>query len=192
MRGNGSRVLLAILVAGAVARPGAAPAAETVTFGIVSANPLYWPIFVGREKGFYERNGVVADVVFTSSSSGATQALTGGSLHMTASATDAALIAQQKVPEIRQIFGLDAKLPYSLLVTPEIKRVEDLRGKVTGGTAPKTGDAYILRSMLDAHGLKDGRDYTVIVAGSPAARAEAMQRGLIQGTALFEPQTSFL
>ena len=190
------RRLLTLLLAVGLAAPAAAPttarAAETITFGIVSANPNYWAIFVAREKGFYERHGIALDLVFTGTSAAATQALTGGSLHMTVSATDAAFIAQQKVPEMRQIFSLVGKLPYSLMVTPEIKRVEDLRGKVAGGTTPKTGDTYILRSMLDAYGLKDGRDYSIIVAGTPPARAEAMQRGTIQATALFEPQVSFL
>lgn len=183
---------LAAALAAVAAAPSAARAADTLTFGIVSANPNYWAIFVAREKGFYERHGIRLDLVFTGSSAAATQALTGGSLHMTVSATDAAFFAQQKVPEMRQIFSLVGKNPYSLMVTPEIKRVEDLKGKVAGGTTPKTGDTYILRSMLDAYGLKDGRDYSIIVAGTPPARAEAMQRGTIQATALFEPQVSFL
>jgi len=170
----------------------AAQAADTITFGIVSANPNYWAIFVARDKGFYDRHGIKLDLVFTGTSASATQALTGGSLQMTVSATDAAFIAQQKVPDMRQIYSLVGRLPYSLMVTPDIKRVEDLKGKVAGGTTPKTGDTYILRSILDAHGLKDGRDYTVIVAGTPPARAEAMQRGTVQATVLFEPQVSYL
>lgn len=169
-----------------------AHAADTIAFGIVSANPNYWALFVARDKGFYDKHGIKLDLVFTGTSAAATQALTGGSLQMTVSATDAAFIAQQKVPEMRQIYSLVGKLPYSLMVTPDIKRVEDLKGKVAGGTTPKTGDTYILRSILDAHGLKDGRDYTVIVAGTPPARAEAMQRGTVQATVLFEPQVSYL
>ncbi len=182
---------LALIVAGA-ALAGPAHAADTVTFGIVSANPNYTAIYTAQDKGFYERHGIRLDIVLTGSSAAAMQALVGGSLHMTVSSTDAAFFAQMKVPEVRQIFSLVARNPYSLMVTPEIKRVEDLRGKVGGGTTPKTGDAYILRSMLDANGLKDGRDYAVIAAGSWTARAEAMQRGTIQATALFEPQISFL
>jgi len=184
--------VLALVFAAPLLAPNLAGAAETITLGIVSANPLYWAVFAGRDKGFYERQGIKLDLVFTGSSAAATQALTGGSLQMSVSATDAAFIAQQKVPEMRQIYSLVAKNPYSLMVTPDIKRVEDLKGKVAGGTTPKTGDTYILRSMLDAHGLRDGRDYTIIVAGTPAARAEAMQRGIIQATALFEPQVSYL
>jgi ABC-type nitrate/sulfonate/bicarbonate transport system substrate-binding protein len=186
------RLCILVVAAGLAAAPAMAPAAQTITFGIVSANPNYWAIFVARDKGFYDRHGITLDLVFTGTSAAATQALAGGSLHMTVSSTDAAFIAQQKVPEMRQIFSLVGKLPYSLMVTPEIKRVEDLKGKVAGATTPKTGDAYILRSVLDAHGLKDGRDYSVIVAGTPPARAEAMQRGTIQATVLFEPQVSFL
>ena len=191
MRWRVQASLLAAVLAGSLAS-GTAQAADTITFGIVSANPNYWAIFVARDKGLYEKHGIRLDLVFTGSSAAATQALVGGSLQMTVSATDAAFFAQMKVPEIRQIFALTGKNPYSLMVTPDIKRVEDLRGKVAGGTTPKTGDTFVLRSMLDAHGLKDRRDYSIIVAGTPPARAEAMQRGTIQATALFEPQVSFL
>lgn len=189
-----SLVIVALMVALAVhlGVPVPAAAVQTLTFGLVAASPPYWAIFVGRDKGFYERHGLAMDVVFTGSSAAATQALIGGSLHMTVSSTDAAFIAQQKAPEIRQIFSLVGRLPYVLMVTPGITRVEDLRGKVMGATTAKTGDAFILRSMLDAYGLKDGRDYSIIVAGTPAARAEAMQRGTIEATALLEPQASFL
>lgn len=183
---------LAVALAGPLSAHADAAPVRTVTFGMVSANAPYWAIFVARDKGFYERHGIALDLVFTGTSAGATQALLGGSLHMTVAATDAAFIAQKKAPEIRQIFWLVARVPDTLMVTPGIPRVEDLRGKVAGATTPKTGDAYILRSMLDAHGLKDGRDYFIIAAGAPAARAEAMQRGTIQATALFEPQASLL
>jgi NitT/TauT family transport system substrate-binding protein len=186
------RLCAAVLALALAAAPRAGAAADTISFGIVSANPNYWAIFIARDKGIYARHGITLDLIFTGSSAAATQALTGGSLQMTVSATDAAFVAQQKVPEMRQIYSLVGKLPYSLMVTPDIKRVEDLRGKVAGATTPKTGDAYILRAMLDAHGLRDGRDYTIIVAGTPPARAEAMQRGTVQATALFEPQVSLL
>jgi ABC-type nitrate/sulfonate/bicarbonate transport system substrate-binding protein len=45
--------------------PTAAAPARTVTFGIVSANPPYWAIFVARATGFYERHGIALDLVFT-------------------------------------------------------------------------------------------------------------------------------
>ena len=55
----------------AAAGAGAAQAADTITFGIVSANPNYWAIFVARDKGFYERHGVALDLVFTGTSAAA-------------------------------------------------------------------------------------------------------------------------
>ena len=102
---------LALAVLAWSAAPGAAAGAETLTFGVVSASPPYWALFAGRDKGFYERHGIVLDLFLTGTSVAATQALIGGSLEMTVSATDAAFIAQQKTPEIRQIFSLVGRLP---------------------------------------------------------------------------------
>ena len=45
---------------------------------------------------------------------------------------------------------------------------------------------------MDHFGLKDARDYTIIVAGPVAARAQAMLNRTVHFTANAEPQVSFL
>ncbi len=107
------RALAAILLALLALSPAAAAAPETLTLGIVAVAPLSWPVFVARDKGFYERQGVTLDLVVTGTSATATQALTGGSLHMTASSTAEERYAEQAYRvfvEEPQMFPQDLRL----------------------------------------------------------------------------------
>lgn len=192
------RVLM-LLVVGVVllAAPGrpavAADKLDTVTYGLVSWNPLHWVVMVGVPKGHFERHGVKLDIPITGSAGAAVQAMIGGSLHMTTTSLAAAFLAQDKAPEMKQIISVFERSPYTLVVNPEITKIEDLRGKVMGGTGVKTGaDTETLRVMLYRHGFQDPRDYTVAAVGSVRERTQALLNKTIWGVAQMEPFTSFL
>ena len=94
---------------------------------------------------------------------------------------------------MKQIIGIYERSPYSLVVRPEIKKLDDLRGKVLGGTGVKTGaDTENLRVILSHHGLQDPRDYTVAAVGSVRERSQALLNKTIWGVAQIEPYTSIL
>ncbi|HEU5321754.1 MAG TPA: ABC transporter substrate-binding protein, partial [Methylomirabilota bacterium] len=94
----------------------AAAGPDTITYGIVSWNPLHWVVMAGVAKGHFERHGVKLDIPITGSSGAAVQAMIGGSLHMTTTSPGAAFLAQDKAPELRQIIGVFERTPYSLVV----------------------------------------------------------------------------
>jgi ABC-type nitrate/sulfonate/bicarbonate transport system substrate-binding protein len=184
-------VLAAVLALTALLSP--AGAAVTVTYGVVSWNPFHWVVMVGTAKGHFEKHGVKLDIPLTGSSGAAVQALIGGSLHMTTTSPGAAFLAQDKAPDMKQIIGIYESSPYTLVAAPEIKKIEDLRGKVLGGTGVKTGaDTESLRVMLHHHGFQDPRDYTVAAVGSVRERSQALLNKTIWGVAQLEPYTSIL
>src|SRR5919201_1107573 len=184
-------VLVATLMLATTARPAASM--ETLTYGLVSWNPLHWVVMVGVAKGQFERHGVKLDIPITGSSGAAVQAMIGGSLNMTTTSPGAAFLAQDKAPDMKQIISIYDRTPYSLLVNPEIKSLNDLRGKVLGGTGVKTGaDTEALRVLLHRHGFEDPRDYTVAPVGSVRERTQAMVNKTIWGVMQMEPYTSLL
>jgi len=193
-----SRLVMVALVAPALLAAPLAPASaaarpDTVTYGLVSWNPLHWVVMVGAAKGHFERHGVKLDIAVTGSASAAVQALLGGSIHLTTTSPAPAFLAQDKTPEMKQIIGVFERSPYTLVVNPEIKRIEDLKGKVLGGTGVKTGsDTETLRVMLHAHGFQDPRDYTVAAVGAVQQRTQALLNKTIWGVVQMEPFTSLL
>jgi ABC-type nitrate/sulfonate/bicarbonate transport system substrate-binding protein len=79
------------------------------------------------------------------------------------------------------------------VANPEVRKIDDLRGKVLGGTGVKTGaDTESLRVMLHQHGFQDPRDYTIAAVGSVRERSQALLNKTIWGVAQLEPYTSIL
>jgi ABC-type nitrate/sulfonate/bicarbonate transport system substrate-binding protein len=192
MRSFVGSLLVALLLGTAVAGPAAAKM-ETVTYGLVSWNPLHWVTMVAVAKGHFERHGVKVDIPITGSSGAAVQAMIGGSLNMTSTSPGAAFLAQDKAPDMKQIVSIYDKNPYSLVVNPDIKKIEDLKGKVMGGTGVKVGaDTETMRVLLHRFGFEDPRDYTVAPVGSVRERTQAMLAKTIGGVMQMEPYTSFL
>src|SRR5438132_8207410 len=63
-----------------------ARAVDTVTIGTVgSPSANLWPVFIGRDKGFFSAENVNLDLVYVQASAAVIQQLAAGSLHMTMS-----------------------------------------------------------------------------------------------------------
>ncbi len=182
-------VLTAWLIFGGA---GWAAAPATIKYGLVQPHPVTLPLQVARDRGIFDRHEVKLDIVMTGTSAAATQALIGGSVDLIGPTGDASFAAQRREPRIKHVAASAEGVIYSLLVVPEIKTVEALRDKTSGATTPKTGDAFYLRGIMDHHGLKDARDYTIIVAGPVAARAQAMLNRTVHFTVNAEPHLSYL
>jgi ABC-type nitrate/sulfonate/bicarbonate transport system substrate-binding protein len=171
--------------------PAAAPAKlDTVTYSIPSPNGFHVPILVGVDKQIFEQRGIKVDMVASGSSGVAmTQAVLGGSLHFAPVTIATALAAQVKEPDLMMIMGQFVGVPYSILTLPEIKSVQELKGKTAGATALKVGgDIEAIRLMLGENGLKLEQDYTVVVSGGTAERIAALQNRSVQFEAQLEPQ----
>jgi ABC-type nitrate/sulfonate/bicarbonate transport system substrate-binding protein len=191
---RGIAAFMLVAVVGLLAGPGrAAGKMDTITYGLVSWNPLHWVVMVGVAKGLFEKHNIKLDIPLTGSSGAAMQAMLGGSLNMTTTSPGAAFLAQDKASDMKQIIGIFERTPYSLVVSPEVKSIGDLKGKVMGGTGVKVGaDTETMRVMLHHHGFEDPRDYTVAAVGSVRERTQALLNKTIWGVAQMEPFTSFL
>jgi NitT/TauT family transport system substrate-binding protein len=76
--------------------------------------------------------------------------------------------------------------PYALLAKPEIKRIENLKGKtiIIGGLKDIT--RIFTERMLEPHGLKTG-DYDYVFAGATSARFSALKSGAVDAALLTVP-----
>ena len=76
--------------------------------------------------------------------------------------------------------------PYALLAKPEIKTIEDLKGKtiIIGGAKDIT--RIFTERMIEPHGLKTG-DYDYVFAGATSARFAALKSGAVDAALLTVP-----
>lgn len=178
---------------GAGGTPGATavPARRTINLGIVAAAALLWPLYVGMDEGFFDREGLDVETIITNNAAEAMNAMMGGSVDVNAISTDAVIVAQARGADVIGVAALTNRPPYSLLVQPEITRVADLRGKTIGVSALGTGDVVFLTPLLQHYGLAPG-DYDLVVAGGSRTRVAAMTARQIDGTQMPPPDSYIL
>lgn len=105
--------------------------AEPVRAAYPSANVQFLPAFVSLEKGFYKRDGLDVELISVRNAVTAVQALIGNQIHFIFSVgpqmpsiwegSDIILLAQQV-----------GRPTFSMVVTPDIHKVADLKGKKIG------------------------------------------------------------
>ncbi len=84
------------------------------------------------------------------------------------------------------MFTLDKPI-FHMMVRPEIKRIQDLKGKAVAVTAIAATDAVGARAMARAAGMSPEQDLTIIAAGSTANAFAALQGGAAAAALLSIP-----
>jgi ABC-type nitrate/sulfonate/bicarbonate transport system substrate-binding protein len=173
--------------------PAAVKSVTKVSYAFASVNGFHIVADVGNEKpDLAHKFGVEFDLLTTTNSPNAVNALVGGSVDVAAATPDSAWPAQDKAPDVKQLFAVADGTPYVLLAQPEIKKASDLKGKTLGVSAIVGGaDTTALKVMLNENGLAD-TDYTLVQAGAISDRTAAMKAKSIDALAQLEPQAALL
>src|SRR5438045_2216630 len=116
--------------------PQTAKAAQKLTYALASVNGLHFVATVASEKPeLLAPFGISLELVTTTNSPNAVNALIGSSVDIAAVTPDSAWPAQDKAPDMRQMMAIADGTPYVVLAQPEIKKAADLRGKTVGASA---------------------------------------------------------
>ncbi len=94
--------------------------------------------------------------------------------------------AASGLPVKALMFTLDKPI-FHMMVRPEIKRIQDLKGKAVAVTAIAATDAVGARAMAKAAGMNAEQDLTIIAAGSTANAFAALQGGAAAAALLSIP-----
>ncbi len=171
--------------------PGAR-AADTVSVGSVDATSAnLWPLHIAIKNGYFDAAGIKIDLVFAQSNASVIQQLAAGSYNVAPSAgmVDPIRAIDKGAPVALVRIVIQAP-PYALLAKPEIKKIEDLKGKtiIIGGAKDIT--RIFTERMLEPHGLKSG-DYDYVFAGATSARFAALKSGAVDAALLTMPFNFF-
>lgn len=143
------------------------------------------PYILADKKGFFKKEGVNAVIVIMQN-----QTVVNGVLSRSLDygGTIANFIGAAKggLP-VRVVMAIMDGLDHVLVAAPNIKRVEDLKGKVVGissfGGAPHNQVVMILRK----YGMNPDKDVTFLQIGGGATRYTALESGSIHATMLVPP-----
>ncbi len=169
-----------------------AQAAQTLEV-IVFPGGFNWPLWVGKEKGFFAARDLEVNITPTPNSVFQMQNLAAGKFDIAFSTFDNVVAYQEGQGEVALPQPLDffvfmgAQYGAVRLVTrADIHSIADLKGKRLAVDAATTGYAFVMRRILQQGGLAES-DYEIEKLGGTAARAEALMQGKTDGTILTSP-----
>jgi NitT/TauT family transport system substrate-binding protein len=126
----------------------AEPAKEKVAFAYAAVSPSMAGVWMAKEIGAFDRQGLNVDLVYISSGAVAIQALVGGSVQAALGASNAVLAATIKGAPIIAIGSNTSRPGMQLWVQPEIQRAEQLQGKTLAITRFGSTSEFVTRLIL--------------------------------------------
>ena len=181
-------IVAAGVVAGLTVFPSGAQAGEKLR---VAYAPLsgHAKVMVAKEQGFFEKEGLDAELVELANSALLLDAVKAGTVDVAACSVAAPLVAISKGVDVRIIGGIFGE-GSALLTTAKnagtIKGISDLKGKKVGTVVASTPHAVLLGALSDAH-LNWKTDLQVILLKTPRAVLEAMKNGEIDAGMVWNP-----
>lgn len=150
--------------------------AETIRVAVPLFPLLAFPSFVANEQGFFEKEGLKAEIVRINSTPTTFQALISGGVDVAIGAPGGLVTLRLQGQDAVTIGSWDNVMPYILATREAITDIQQLRGKKLGVNRPGSTPWLIMRVMLEDAGLS--RDVTMItLAGGSQERLTALKTG---------------
>jgi len=160
-------------------------AQERLNFAYISPNAgsssVLW---VAKDAGIFKKHGLDVNVVYIEGTPKALMSLFAGELQVVAGTGPAVVQAKMRGADVTMIMGFEVFLPYYLIATPDVKRVEDLKGKIGANHSAATSADFAMRLGLRNIGFDPERDVNLRVVGATNLRMLAMQQGQAQFTVI--------
>jgi NitT/TauT family transport system substrate-binding protein len=145
-----------------------------------------FPLWVAKDSGIFQRHRIDAELVFMQGGSPCVAAMTNGDVDFLESSGGliAGLMASNDGLVIANLYLGN---PYRLIVTPDIDRVEGLRGRRLAISRPGEWDNRLNEVMLERHGLRPNEDVIMVPVGGQTDRYNALKAGIVDGTTVNPP-----
>jgi NitT/TauT family transport system substrate-binding protein len=150
------------------------------------------PLWIAQDQGLFAKHGVEVEAVYVAGEPMLTQAIVGGDVVVAQQGAVGAMRSNLAGLDLIIFFGAMNTFVYSLVVRPEITRVEDLRGKKVGVGGGFGGPpAFATQWVLTRFGLQPNRDVSLLIirGGGQPERLAALQAGTIDAILLSAPAT---
>jgi ABC-type nitrate/sulfonate/bicarbonate transport system substrate-binding protein len=183
--------ILALLLVGIVLLACVPADAQTrekvrVALGSISVNSSILPL--GQQAGLFAKHDIDLEPIYMGGGMNSLAAVTSNSVQFLAAGSTATISARLGGMDITILSVQSNKFDYVVFAAPEIKSVQELKGKIVTGTRPGASADSALRLYLRKSGLEPGKDVVFIsVAESQQGRLNALQRGAVSATVLTPP-----
>ena len=178
--------LFAILALALVSlKPTASLGAAKLTIGHSTINPRVAPLWIAQEKGYFQKYGIDATLVFVRNTPLMIAAMKAGTIPIAYGGGSVILDASVTESDLRVLATFTGRMTNNVVARPGIKTPQDLRGKILGiqGVGGTNWMAALL--WLEHFGLDLRRDNIMLQGtGEQVVRAQALESGRVDAAVI--------
>ena len=178
-------ILIAVLVLGS-ALP-SAQGQEKIRVGQGSISLQSGLMHIAKDRGLFAKYGLDAETIYIPGGSTNIHVLISGNLDLSQLSGAPGVAANLEGADIVYFAGLLDKLNYQLITRPEIKSVEQLKGKKFGVSRYGSSADFGMRAMLKRLGVDPVKEASILQIGDEPSRVAAIKSGNIDGTVANAP-----
>ena len=156
-----------------------------VGYSAISGDAL--PVWLAKDTGIFEKNGLDVQPVFFTGGTTAVMALVSADTPIAQLAGPAVVNSVMAGSDATIIAGGVTSLNYYLQSRADIKTPEQLKGGSVAISRFGSSSDFIARYALSKIGLTPGKDVTIVQIGSTTARVDAVIAGRVQATVVNPP-----
>ena len=173
-------VLAAVLLLSAFS---SSASAEKTRIAPSSPGLSAWPIHLAAKEGFFAREGLDVEIIVMRTNVGIL-ALTTGSIDYTTAGGSALRAALNGAP-LKVVANTNNKADLWIVGQKDLRRIEDLKGKIVGVGGNQGTQFYMVYDMLKHYGLE--KDVQIVSTGDVANGFLTLQQGGLSAVALTPP-----
>jgi NitT/TauT family transport system substrate-binding protein len=173
-----------------IAQTPAAQPLKKVVIGYSAISPASSSAWFAYEGGFFRKNGLDAQLIFVESGSRMVQTLISGDVVAAQVAGAPVMQSNLQGSGVVIIAGLLNTMDYKFVVSRDITRPDQLKGKTVAVSRVGSSSDFATRYALEKYGLVPDKDVAILQIGSQPARFGALETGKIHGVMIAIPLTS--
>jgi NitT/TauT family transport system substrate-binding protein len=155
---------------------------KKINWGVTSLSGGNWIPWIAKESKIYEKHGLDVELILLRGSGQTSAALLGGSIFASPVALPTMMMADLSGADLVNVAHTVPGVQTKMLVKPEIKRAEDLRGKrIATSSLGSLGD-FLFKYILRKNGVDPNREITWLSIGTPPERLQALISGVVDAT----------
>jgi len=184
--------VLAVASAFTLAAPAEAQGLKNIKVTIPVPVLTFYPLYVGRDRGFFAKQGFDVEIIQTSGDGPDVDALISGSVQFTVSTPNRLFMAYEQGKPLLAVANLGNRMAIECWMNKEVatklgvsvntpleQRIKALKGLTVAGTRPGAFTYLLLIEYAKRFGLEPQKDVKIIGIGGPAAMIPAVENNQV-------------
>ena len=165
----------------------AVAAAQKLVVGYSGITAIQAPFWIIKDAGYFKQEGLDSNLVYIAASSTMAQAMLAGEVAISTANSQAVVDTGLQGGDLVAVGAIVNFVALYVIAAPEIKSVQDLRGKPVGVSRFGATTDFAMQMFLKKYGLEPVRDVPIIQIGGLPELAAALSNKSIYAAAMSYP-----